>query len=126
MQGSRQRSWPAAGRGLSVLMTTILLGIGFTLASCETAPKNRFEYKKDGTPKKKRKYPTPAADCASAPVGQEGGVFAFRFRIDFPAFVGSANASDRRDEIASTDDGHVILAGGGGDGGEGFNPCAGF
>jgi len=33
---------------------------------------------------------------------------------------------DRRDEIASTDNGHVILAGGGGDGGEGFNPCAGF
>lgn len=122
-----QRSWSPAGRGLSVLMTTFLLGIGFTLASCETTPKNRFEYNRDGTPKKKRKYPTPAADCVSAPIQHDGGVFAFGIELDAFAFVASAAAADRQGRIGLADEGHLILAGGdGGDGGEGFRRCLDF
>lgn len=125
MLRSRQTSWLPAGRGLSVLMTAVLLGIGFTLASCETTPKNRFEYKRDGTPKKKRKYPTPATDCVSAPIQQNSGVFAFGIGLDAFAFVSSAAASDRQGEFGSFDKEHVILAGGG-DGGEGFRRCLDF
>lgn len=126
MQKSRQRSWSPAGRGLSVLMTTVLLGIGFILASCETTPKNRFEYNRDGTPKKKKKYPTPAADCASAPIRQDSGVFAFGFGLDAFALVTPAAASDRQVRVGLAGAGPVRLAGGGGDGGEGFKRCLDF
>ena len=69
-------------RYLSVLATSVLVLVAFAVASCQ-APQNRFNYDKDGTPKKKPKYPKcamlqqPGGDTFAKALEVALGTFAF-------------------------------------------------
>ncbi|KGF69871.1 hypothetical protein LL06_08615 [Hoeflea sp. BAL378] len=108
-------------RYLSVLATSVLVLVALGVASCE-APKNRFDYDDDGTPKKKPKYPK----CAT--LQQPGGnvvVTALEALGSF-AFITPASASTAIEEdlpLLPRGDA-ILMAGDSGGGGELIrNPC---
>ena len=104
-------------RHLSVLATSVLVLVAFGVASCE-APRNRFNYDDDGTPKKKPKYPK----CAT--LQQPGGnavATALEVALGTFAFITPAAASTTmEDDLPLFKQNNAILLAGdsGGSGGE--------
>tara|TARA_R110002020_G_scaffold19062_8_gene66315 strand:+ start:2315 stop:2614 length:300 start_codon:yes stop_codon:yes gene_type:complete len=96
--------------------------VAFGVASCE-APKNRFDYDDDGTPKKKPKYPK----CAT--LQQPGGnvvVTALEALGTFAFITPAAAATSTEEDLPLFPRGAAILLAGdsGGGGGEPIrDPC---